>query len=282
MDDAFVQTLKGIFGGEQNKKNLVDPFLEARFAGKKVPDHLSHFSNSTQWSKIDTILLSFRGKANVGVFRYLQLCTQIIEKNANPEWNQVLNLQIKVVSPEYAKLVKKLHGKQILTFHFLSLSVDCSFHPCVSVSNWQSLTGKSDKKFQLWNAKMQNYFALFFLLLLFENVYRNVSTVRSAGFYFLSVCMCATVSNANLMRIIQRSDSDCGGPSFPLNNMFCWHRRAIFITVCFWTNEWSDNSGPGRPEGNKCMRKRLEKWFVLPKVLMRTFFQQISCLKLLD
>ncbi|KAM4715581.1 myoferlin-like [Anableps anableps] len=61
MDDAFVQTLKGIFGGEENKKNLVDPFLEARFAGKK-------------------------------------LCTQIIEKNANPEWNQVLNLQAKFPS----------------------------------------------------------------------------------------------------------------------------------------------------------------------------------------
>ncbi|KAM7371001.1 hypothetical protein PAMP_010507 [Pampus punctatissimus] len=58
MDDAFVQTLKEIFGGDENKKNLVDPFLEARFAGRK-------------------------------------LCTQIIEKNANPEWNQVLNLQVK-------------------------------------------------------------------------------------------------------------------------------------------------------------------------------------------
>uniref|UniRef100_A0A671TXI0 Myoferlin n=1 Tax=Sparus aurata TaxID=8175 RepID=A0A671TXI0_SPAAU len=59
MDDAFVQTMKEIFGGDENKKNLVDPFLEARFAGKK-------------------------------------LCTQIVEKNANPEWNQVLNLQVKV------------------------------------------------------------------------------------------------------------------------------------------------------------------------------------------
>ncbi|XP_072229894.1 myoferlin-like isoform X2 [Leuresthes tenuis] len=61
MDDAFVQTLKGIFGGDENKKNLVDPFLEARFAGKK-------------------------------------LCTKIIERNANPEWNQVLNLQVKFPS----------------------------------------------------------------------------------------------------------------------------------------------------------------------------------------
>ncbi|XP_032358036.1 myoferlin isoform X3 [Etheostoma spectabile] len=61
MDDAFVQSMKEIFGGEENKKNLVDPFLEACFAGKK-------------------------------------LCTQIIEKNANPEWNQVLNLQVKFPS----------------------------------------------------------------------------------------------------------------------------------------------------------------------------------------
>ncbi|KAM7381891.1 hypothetical protein PAMA_012647 [Pampus argenteus] len=61
MDDAFVQTLKEIFGGDESKKNLVDPFLEASFAGRK-------------------------------------LSTQIIEKNANPEWNQVLNLQVKFPS----------------------------------------------------------------------------------------------------------------------------------------------------------------------------------------
>ncbi|XP_076856143.1 myoferlin isoform X1 [Brachyhypopomus gauderio] len=61
MDDSIAQSLKEAFGGESNKKNLVDPFLEAWFAGKK-------------------------------------LCTKIIEKNANPEWNQLLNLQIKFPS----------------------------------------------------------------------------------------------------------------------------------------------------------------------------------------
>ncbi|XP_047668037.1 myoferlin isoform X1 [Tachysurus fulvidraco] len=61
MDDAFGQTVKNIFGGEGDKKNLVDPFLEVNFAGKK-------------------------------------LCTKIIEKNANPEWNQVIHLQVKFPS----------------------------------------------------------------------------------------------------------------------------------------------------------------------------------------
>lgn len=36
VDDAFIQSIKDVFGGGGNK-NLVDPFLEARFAGRKVP-----------------------------------------------------------------------------------------------------------------------------------------------------------------------------------------------------------------------------------------------------
>ncbi|XP_031760541.1 myoferlin isoform X3 [Xenopus tropicalis] len=61
MDDAFAQTVKEIFGADSDKKNLVDPFVEVSFAGKKV-------------------------------------CTNRIEKNANPEWNQAVNLQIKFPS----------------------------------------------------------------------------------------------------------------------------------------------------------------------------------------
>ncbi|XP_015799663.3 myoferlin [Nothobranchius furzeri] len=61
MDDAFVQMVKHVFGGDGDKKNLVDPYMEVSFAGKK-------------------------------------LCTKIIEKNANPEWNQVISLQVKFPS----------------------------------------------------------------------------------------------------------------------------------------------------------------------------------------
>ncbi|XP_039628208.1 myoferlin-like isoform X2 [Polypterus senegalus] len=61
MDDAFVQSVKELFGADSDKKNLVDPFVEVCFAGKKI-------------------------------------CTKIIEQNANPEWNQAVNLQIKFPS----------------------------------------------------------------------------------------------------------------------------------------------------------------------------------------
>ncbi|XP_061795182.1 myoferlin isoform X1 [Nerophis lumbriciformis] len=61
MDDAFVQTVKHVFGGDGDRKNLVDPYMEVSFAGKK-------------------------------------LCTKIIERNANPEWNQIIHLQAKFPS----------------------------------------------------------------------------------------------------------------------------------------------------------------------------------------
>ncbi|KFU91022.1 Dysferlin, partial [Chaetura pelagica] len=55
MDDAVMDNVRQIFGFESNKKNLVDPFVEVSFAGK------------TLYSKI-------------------------LEKNANPQWNQCLTL----------------------------------------------------------------------------------------------------------------------------------------------------------------------------------------------
>ncbi|XP_044069652.1 myoferlin isoform X2 [Siniperca chuatsi] len=61
MDDAFIQSVKQVFGGDGDRKNLVDPYLEVSFAGKK-------------------------------------LRTKIIEKNANPEWNQLISLQVKFPS----------------------------------------------------------------------------------------------------------------------------------------------------------------------------------------
>ncbi|XP_016160731.1 PREDICTED: dysferlin isoform X5 [Ficedula albicollis] len=55
MDDAVMDNVRQIFGFESNKKNLVDPFVEVSFAGK-------------------------------------MLYSRILEKNANPQWNQCLTL----------------------------------------------------------------------------------------------------------------------------------------------------------------------------------------------
>ncbi|NXA69332.1 DYSF protein, partial [Mohoua ochrocephala] len=55
MDDAVMDNVRQIFGFESNKKNLVDPFVEVSFAGSN-------------------------------------LYSRILEKNANPQWNQCLTL----------------------------------------------------------------------------------------------------------------------------------------------------------------------------------------------
>ncbi|XP_052538887.1 dysferlin isoform X5 [Tympanuchus pallidicinctus] len=57
MDDAVMDNVRQIFGFESNKKNLVDPFVEVGFAGKT-------------------------------------LFSRILEKNANPQWNQCLTLPV--------------------------------------------------------------------------------------------------------------------------------------------------------------------------------------------
>ncbi|XP_069488392.1 dysferlin isoform X3 [Ambystoma mexicanum] len=61
MDDAVLDNVKQIFGFDSNKKNLVDPFVEVSFAGK-------------------------------------MLCSKIMEKNANPQWNQSITLPIRFPS----------------------------------------------------------------------------------------------------------------------------------------------------------------------------------------
>ncbi|XP_064420959.1 dysferlin [Latimeria chalumnae] len=61
MDDAVLDSVKHLFGFDSNKKNLVDPFVEVGFAGKA-------------------------------------LCSKILEKNANPQWNQSLTLPIRFPS----------------------------------------------------------------------------------------------------------------------------------------------------------------------------------------
>ncbi|NWV79950.1 DYSF protein, partial [Dasyornis broadbenti] len=55
MDDAVADNIRQIFGFESNRKNLVDPFVEVSFAGRT-------------------------------------LHSRILEKNANPQWNQILTL----------------------------------------------------------------------------------------------------------------------------------------------------------------------------------------------
>ncbi|XP_029450348.1 dysferlin isoform X2 [Rhinatrema bivittatum] len=61
MDDAVLDNVKQIFGFDSNKKNLVDPFVEISFAGK-------------------------------------MLCSKIMEKNANPQWNQSITLPVRFPS----------------------------------------------------------------------------------------------------------------------------------------------------------------------------------------
>ncbi|NWV25819.1 DYSF protein, partial [Origma solitaria] len=86
MDDAVMDNVRQIFGFESNKKNLVDPFVEVSFAGKT-------------------------------------LYSRILEKNANPQWNQCLTLPA-MVSPTVPKVPSRdrLTHNDIIGTAFLGMS----------------------------------------------------------------------------------------------------------------------------------------------------------------
>uniref|UniRef100_A0A8C3V872 Dysferlin n=1 Tax=Catharus ustulatus TaxID=91951 RepID=A0A8C3V872_CATUS len=71
-DDAVMDNVRQIFGFESNKKNLVDPFVEVSFAGKTVSG----------------------------------LYSRILEKNANPQWNQCLTLPAMVSFPSMCERMR--------------------------------------------------------------------------------------------------------------------------------------------------------------------------------
>ncbi|CAL8298808.1 unnamed protein product [Merluccius merluccius] len=109
MDDAFIQTVKHVFGKDGDKKNLVDPFLEMSYSGKK-------------------------------------LGTKIIEKNANPEWNQIMNMQAKF--PFMSECIKltvfdwdRLTKNDIIGTAFLNLGKIASSGGEIEVSTADSEVG---------------------------------------------------------------------------------------------------------------------------------------------
>uniref|UniRef100_A0A8B9INI0 Dysferlin n=1 Tax=Anser cygnoides TaxID=8845 RepID=A0A8B9INI0_ANSCY len=79
MDDAVMDNVRQVFGFESNKKNLVDPFVEVSFAGK-------------------------------------MLYSRILEKNANPQWNQCLTL------PAMVSAVDRLTHNDIIGTTYLCMS----------------------------------------------------------------------------------------------------------------------------------------------------------------
>ncbi|NWW75849.1 DYSF protein, partial [Climacteris rufus] len=86
MDDAVMDNVRQIFGFESNKKNLVDPFVEVSFAGKT-------------------------------------LFSRILEKNANPQWNQCLTLPA-MVSPAVPSVPSpdRLTHNDVIGTAFLGMS----------------------------------------------------------------------------------------------------------------------------------------------------------------
>lgn len=139
VDDAFVQTMKHIFGGDGNKKNLVDPFLEARFAGRKVSCSVTceHHCCVTEETLICGLSVSPAVYSDHG-----EECKPRVEPSTEPpsEGKRLLGWKT------WHKRIIITIDIKFQTHFFKPMSyVFCSSPLCVSVSNWRSLIGKSNK-----------------------------------------------------------------------------------------------------------------------------------------
>lgn len=85
VDDAFIQSIKDVFGGDGNKKNLVDPFLEARFAGRKVPCFFfCLFSCSVACQKSSSVNVDVLFASAAVYSDYWEECKPRVEPKAEP------------------------------------------------------------------------------------------------------------------------------------------------------------------------------------------------------
>lgn len=131
VDDAFMDGMRQILGFDTNRKNLVDPLVEIHFAGKTVTFTFSNINLSVFQSKI------YHLKSIAIIF---QVCTKILEKNANPQWNQSLAMPIRVRQTEFGLPWSIEHRFMfILGFYFIFFS----FPQCVRRWGFDLWTGES-------------------------------------------------------------------------------------------------------------------------------------------
>ncbi|KAG8550730.1 hypothetical protein GDO81_022142 [Engystomops pustulosus] len=125
VDDAVLDNVKQIFGIDSNKKNLVDPFVEVSFAGKMT------------YSKI-------------------------LEKNANPQWNQSITLPIRFPSMcEKMRIRLTDWSEDLFSSHATNTFPGCQYYylpwgnvkPVVVLSSyWEDIWHRTDTQNILFHA----------------------------------------------------------------------------------------------------------------------------------
>lgn len=132
---------------------------------------------------------------------HLQLCTQIIEKNANPEWNQLLNLQVKVRTRHEQKWAKQMKDYNFvfsalwLMFVFLSFLVSIDVWASQTDCLWLVRQPRCQSACCYWSLKSSSRVFVFWFWELW------VVCVFAQDF-------CATINHT-------RSVQSCAGPSLP-------------------------------------------------------------------